>query len=87
MPQINGGFLLRGPAGQYYGISWAALGDPQTAQGRFQLVRYDSPAIAGFILSASIMEDGSTGAPCCDMPMSGTASALQQASAMSITRS
>jgi hypothetical protein len=59
MPQINGGFLLRGPAGQYYGIPWAALGDPNTIQGRFQLVRYDSPTIAGFILSASIMEDGS----------------------------
>jgi hypothetical protein len=59
MGLINGSFLLRGSAGQYYGIAWGNLVDAAANQGRIQLVRYDSPAIGGFVLSASIMEDGS----------------------------
>jgi len=55
---LNGSFLIRGPAGEFYGISWGAIGDPAAAQGRTELLRYDSPAWAGFILSASIAEAG-----------------------------
>jgi hypothetical protein len=54
----QGSFLMRGPLGQYYAISWGTLGDPASNQARTQLVRYDSPTIAGFIYSASIAEDG-----------------------------
>jgi hypothetical protein len=55
---LNGGFALRGPTGQYYGVTWAALGDPASAQGRTELVRYDSPTMHGFIYSASVGEAG-----------------------------
>lgn len=55
---VNGSFLLRGPAGEYYAINWAALGDPAANQGRTELLRYDSPTIGGFIASASIAEAG-----------------------------
>jgi hypothetical protein len=55
---VNGGFLVRGTAGQYYGIKWSDLGDPASSQGRTELIRYDSPTIAGFIASASIGEAG-----------------------------
>jgi hypothetical protein len=54
----QGSFLIRGPLGQYYAMSWGTLGDPASNQARTQLVRYDSPTIAGFIYSASIAEDG-----------------------------
>jgi hypothetical protein len=56
---VNGSFLIRGTAGQYYAVPWSALGDPAANQARQQLVRWDSPTVAGFILTASIMEDGS----------------------------
>src|SRR5262249_35409277 len=56
---LQGGFLIRGPAGQYYNIPWSTLGDPASNQARTQLVRYDSPTVAGFIYSASIAEDAS----------------------------
>jgi hypothetical protein len=55
---INGSFLIRGPAGQYYAMSWANIGDPSANQGRTELVRYDSPTWMGFIFSASIGEAG-----------------------------
>src|SRR5262249_54183491 len=56
---VNGSFLVRGTAGQYLGIKWADLGDPSANQGRTELIRYDSPTIAGFVLSASVGEAGS----------------------------
>jgi hypothetical protein len=55
---VPGGMLIRGPAGQYYAMSWSNLGDTGYAQGRTELLRYDSPSIAGFIASASIAEAG-----------------------------
>ena len=55
---INGGFLLRGGAGQFFGINWGNLGDPAANQGRTELIRWDSPTYQGFILSASIGEAG-----------------------------
>src|SRR5215475_8794764 len=55
---VNGSFLLRDKSGAYTGISWANLGDPASAQGRTELIRYDSPTLAGFVLSASIGEAG-----------------------------
>ena len=55
---INGSFLIRGTGGEYAAINWAALGDPASSQGRTELVRYDSPTIAGFIFSASVAETG-----------------------------
>jgi hypothetical protein len=55
---VNGSFLLRDKSGAYTGISWANLGDPAANQGRTELIRYDSPTLAGFVLSASIGEAG-----------------------------
>jgi hypothetical protein len=55
---INGSFLIRGPTGQYYATSWANIGDPASAQGRTELVRYDSPSWQGFIFSSSVAESG-----------------------------
>jgi hypothetical protein len=55
---VNGSFLVRGTNGDYLGVSWANLGDPASNQGRTELIRYDSPTIAGFVLSASIGEAG-----------------------------
>jgi len=55
---LNGGFFIRGPQGQYYAMTWANIGDPAAAQGRTELVRYDSPSWYGFIYSASIAEAG-----------------------------
>src|SRR5262245_8523389 len=58
MVLVNGGFLIRDKAGNYTGISWGNIGDPSSNQGRTELIRYDSPTIAGFVLSASIGEAG-----------------------------
>ncbi len=55
---LNGSFFIRGPQNQYYAITWANIGDPAAAQGRTELVRYDSPNWHGFIYSASIAEAG-----------------------------
>ena len=55
---LNGGFFIRGPQGQYYAMTWGNIGDPAAAQGRTELVRYDSPTWHGFIYSASIGEAG-----------------------------
>jgi hypothetical protein len=54
----QGSFLIRGPAGQYYAVTWGSLGDPAANQGRTELLRYDSPSLMGFIFSASIGEAG-----------------------------
>jgi hypothetical protein len=56
---VNGGFFMRGPAGQYYAMSWSNFLDPAGNQSRQNEVRYDSPAFMGFILSSSIADDGS----------------------------
>jgi hypothetical protein len=56
---INGGFLLRGPAGQYYAASWSNFVDPAATQSRANEVRYDSATFNGFILSGSVGDDGS----------------------------
>ena len=53
---VNGGFLVRGPQGQYWATSFANFGDPAANQGRTELLRWDSPTYQGFILSASIAE-------------------------------
>jgi len=56
---VNGGFLTRGPAGQYFALTWGAMGDPSSNQGRTELIRYDSPTfLNGFVFSASIGEAG-----------------------------
>jgi hypothetical protein len=55
---INGSFLIRGTNGEFFSMPWSRLGDPAASQGRTELVRYDSPTIAGFIFSASIAEAG-----------------------------
>jgi hypothetical protein len=55
---VNGSFNIRGPNGEYYGTTWATLGDPAASQGRTELIRYDSPTIMGFVASASIAEAG-----------------------------
>jgi hypothetical protein len=56
---LNGSFNLRGPSGQWYGMTWANIGDPAAAQGRTELVRYDSPTFwGGFLFSSSIAEAG-----------------------------
>ncbi|MFZ0848943.1 MAG: hypothetical protein WAO08_07040, partial [Hyphomicrobiaceae bacterium] len=55
---VNGGFLARGPDGQFFGLAWGNLGDPAANQGRTELIRWDSPTYQGFILSASIGEAG-----------------------------
>ncbi|HJZ43504.1 MAG TPA: porin, partial [Hyphomicrobiaceae bacterium] len=55
---INGSFLIRGTNADYLNVGWGALGDPASSQGRTELIRYDSPTIAGFILSASVGEAG-----------------------------
>ena len=52
---VNGGFFIRGPAGQYYAMVW---GNPAAAFTRSELVRYDSPTWKGFIYSASVAEAG-----------------------------
>jgi hypothetical protein len=59
LSQINGSFFLRGPAGQYYDVAWKNLTLYSTLPARQNEVRYDSPAIMGFIYSASIADDGS----------------------------
>jgi len=55
---VNGGFLARGTNGDYLAVNWGAFGDPSSNQGRTELIRYDSPTIAGFVLSASVGEAG-----------------------------
>jgi hypothetical protein len=60
----GGSFFLRGPAGEFYSAVWANVLDPVGTSngylGRREVLRYDSPAIQGFIASASIEEDGSS---------------------------
>jgi hypothetical protein len=58
MVLVNGSFLIRAKNGDFTGISWANIGDPAANQGRTELIRYDSPTIAGFVASASIGEAG-----------------------------
>jgi hypothetical protein len=55
---VNGSFNIRNSDGDYLALTWGALGDPASNQGRTELIRYDSPTIAGFIASASIGEAG-----------------------------
>jgi hypothetical protein len=57
MVLVNGGFFVQ-KDGQYGAVTWGALGDPAANQGRTELIRYDSPTIAGFVASASIGEAG-----------------------------
>jgi len=55
---LNGGFLIRGPAGQYYSVAWGNITDPATAVSRTELIRYDTPSYHGFLFSSSIAEAG-----------------------------
>jgi hypothetical protein len=59
MSLVNGSFLIRGPAGQYYTMGWGNITDPAANQARQNEVRWDSPTMMGFILSSSIANDGS----------------------------
>jgi hypothetical protein len=56
---INGSFLLRGPAGQYYDVAWKNIVDHTSDPTRQNEVRYDSPSIAGVVFSSSLADDGS----------------------------
>ena len=58
LTHINGGFLLRGPAGQYYVLAWKNVLDSTGEPTRQNEVRYDSPALAGFTFSSSLADDG-----------------------------
>lgn len=53
---LNGNFKVRTTDGGFVSSVWGQYLDPAGAQGRSDLVRYDSPTVAGFILSASIAE-------------------------------
>jgi hypothetical protein len=53
---VGAGMHLRAPNGDYYALKWGNMTDPADAQGRTELLRYDSPTIAGFIFSASVGE-------------------------------
>jgi hypothetical protein len=56
---INNGFYIRGPVGQFYAMTWGNIGDPSAAgSNRSEMVRYDSAAWQGFILSSMIAEAG-----------------------------
>jgi len=59
LSQINGSFVVRGPAGQHYDVLWKNLTIYSTNLPRQNEVRYDAPSIAGFIFSASLADDGS----------------------------
>jgi hypothetical protein len=53
-----GSMYIRGSAGQFYNATWSNFMDGATANGRSELIRWDSPTWAGFIASASIGEAG-----------------------------
>ncbi|MGE3067042.1 MAG: hypothetical protein AB7K67_15770 [Hyphomicrobiaceae bacterium] len=53
---LQGGFYTVDKAGNYYAMKWGSFGDPSASQGRQEGLRYDSPTIHGFILSASMNE-------------------------------
>jgi hypothetical protein len=56
---VMGGNYMRGPQGQWYGMTFANTADPAANNpGRTEGVRYDSPSWYGFIYSASINEAG-----------------------------
>jgi len=55
---LNAAFFLRGSAGEVFPAIYFNMMDPASSQGRSELIRYDSPTIAGFIASASIGEAG-----------------------------
>jgi hypothetical protein len=55
---LNGGFFVRGTNGEFFALKWGNMLDPADAQGRTELLRYDSPVWAGFTFSASIGEAG-----------------------------
>jgi hypothetical protein len=55
---VGGSLFLRSPGGAYYASDLNSFTDPADAQGRTELLRYDSPTIAGFIFSASVGEAG-----------------------------
>jgi hypothetical protein len=52
----QGNFFLRLKDGSIMSSVWSSFLDPAAYQGRTELLRYDSPAIHGFIFSASINE-------------------------------
>jgi hypothetical protein len=58
MRLVNGSFLIRGPAGQFYAVNWGNITDAAANQARQNEVRYDSPTFMGFVYSASITDDG-----------------------------
>ena len=64
--------------------TWGSFLRSGASQGRTELVRYDSPTIAGFIFSASVAEGSADyWGTCCATPASSPASASPPASATS----
>ena len=55
-PCCKANFFLRLGDGSMMSNVWSSFLDPAAYQGRTELLRYDSPAIHGFIFSASISE-------------------------------
>jgi hypothetical protein len=55
---LNGGFFIRDSSGAFTSMTWANVIDPAMDSSRYESLRYDSPSIAGFILSADIGEAG-----------------------------
>jgi hypothetical protein len=55
---LGAGMFMRGDGGEFYAMQWSKAGDPSDAQGREEQIRYDSPALAGFVFSASVGEAG-----------------------------
>jgi hypothetical protein len=53
-----GSMYLRDSAGGIYSATWSSFMDGAVANNRSESIRYDSPALAGFIFSASLGEAG-----------------------------
>jgi hypothetical protein len=53
---LSGNFGLRTTNGNYTGAVWSQFLDPAAYQSRQEVLRYDSPAVHGFIFSTSVSE-------------------------------
>jgi len=54
---LHGNFSMRTNDGGITAAVWSSFLDPAAAQGRTEVLRYDSPTIAGFVFSASLNEE------------------------------
>jgi hypothetical protein len=57
---LSGNFAMRTTDGAITPSVWSTYLDPAAAQGRTEVLRYDSPTVAGFIFSASLNEEVSS---------------------------